>query len=54
MKGVHNFPKGICSEVNVIAQLEYELAYNDSTVDRFNHYTTRTLPLPKLLNDSCI
>ena len=25
--------------MNVIAQLEYELAYDDSTVHRFNHYT---------------
>ena len=43
-KGVHTFPKGICPKVNVIAQLENELAYYDSTVHRFNHYTTRTTP----------
>ena len=30
--------------MNVIARLEYELAYYDSTVHRFNHYTTRTPP----------
>ena len=41
-KGVHTFTKGICPKVNVIARLEYELAYNDSAVHRFNHYTTRT------------
>ena len=41
-KGVHTFPKGICPKVNVIAWLEYELAYYDSVVHRFNHYTTRT------------
>ena len=29
--------------MNVIARLEYELAYYDSAVHRFNHYTTRTL-----------
>ena len=29
--------------MNVIARLEYELAYYDSVVHRFNHYTTRTL-----------
>ena len=29
--------------MNVIAQLEYELAYDDSAVQRFNHYTTRTI-----------
>ena len=44
-KGVHTFPKGICPKVNVIARLEYELAYDDSAVHRFNHYTTRTPPL---------
>ena len=43
-KGVHTFPKGICPKVNVIARLEYELAYYDSAVNRFNHYTTRTPP----------
>ena len=32
--------------MNVIAQLKYELAYYDSAVHRFNHFTTRT-PLPK-------
>ena len=30
--------------MNVIAWLEYELAYYDSAVHRFNHYTTRTPP----------
>ena len=30
--------------MNVIAQLEYELAYYDSSVQGFNHYTTRTPP----------
>ncbi len=41
-KGFHTFPKGICLKVNVIARLEHELAYYDSAVHRFNHYTTRT------------
>ena len=27
--------------MNVIVRLEYELAYNDSAVHRFNYYTTR-------------
>ena len=44
-KGVHTFPKGICPKVNVIARLEYKLAYYDSAVRRFNHYTTRTPPI---------
>ena len=36
-------------KVNVIARLEFELAYYDSEVHRFNHYTTRT-PLQGHLN----
>ena len=43
-KGVHTFLKGICPKADVIARLEYELAYYDSAVHRFNHYTTRTPP----------
>ena len=43
-KGVHTFPKGICPKVNVIVRLEYELAYYDSAVHRFNQYTTRIPP----------
>ena len=34
------FPKGICLKVNVLARLEYELAFYDSAVHRLNHYTT--------------
>ena len=45
-KGVHTFPKGICLKVNIIARLEFELAYYDSAVHRFNHYTTRTPHTP--------
>ena len=40
-KGVHTFPKDICPKVNVIARLEFELAYYDFAVHHFNHYTTR-------------
>ena len=43
-KGVHTFPKGICLKVNTRVRLEFELAYYDSTVGRFNYYTKRTLP----------
>ena len=39
-KGVYIFPKGICPKVNIIAQLELELAYYDSAVQHFNCYTT--------------
>ena len=45
-KRVHTFPKGVCPIMNVIAWLEYELAYYDSAIHRFNHYTTRTPPVP--------
>ena len=41
---VHTFPKGICLKVNIIERLEYELAYYDSVVHRFNHYTTWAPP----------
>ena len=44
-KAVHAFPKCICPKVNVIARLEFELAYYDSAVQRFKHYTTRRPPL---------
>ena len=33
--------------MNVIARLEYELAYYDSAVHRFNHDSTRLLVIPK-------
>ena len=46
-KGIYTFPKGICPKVNVIVRLEFELAYNDSTIHRFNHYTTRTPPVTR-------
>ena len=48
-KGVHTFPKGICSKVNVIARLVFELANYDSAVHRFNHYTMRTLKSKRLV-----
>ena len=37
-------PKNICAKVNVKAQLEFVLAYYDSAVHRFNHYTTSPPP----------
>ena len=43
-KEVHTFLKDICLKVNVIARLEHELAYYDSAVHHFNHYTRRTPP----------
>ena len=39
--GGQTFPKGICPKVNVRAQVEFELAYYDFSVQRCNHYTTK-------------
>ena len=36
-KGVHTFSKGIFPKVDALAQLEFELAYNDSAIRRFYH-----------------
>ena len=44
----YTFPKGICPKGNVIAWLEFELAYYDSAVHRFNYYTTR-IPAKNIL-----
>ena len=41
-KEVHIFPKGIYPKVNIIARLEFELAYYDVAVQCFNNYTKRT------------
>ena len=41
---VHSFRKGIYSKVNVIARLEFEIAYNDSGGQRFKDYNTGTPP----------
>ena len=40
--GAHIFPKCVCLKVNVIVQLEFEIAYYDSAVQHFNHYTMIT------------
>ena len=51
-KGVHNFPKVICQKVNVIAWLEFELAYYDSAVQFLNHDTPGLLCVGLKLNSS--
>ena len=38
-KGVCMFLKGISPKVNIKAQLEFELTYNDDFVQHVNHYT---------------
>ena len=42
IKGVKSFPKAICPKITVIMRLELKLAYCDSAVQLFNHYTPRT------------
>ena len=42
MRGLIPFPKGIRPKVNLIARLEYELAYFTFALHRFYHYTMRT------------
>ena len=49
IRGFIPFPR-VCLKVNVIAQLGYELAYYDSAVHRFNHYTMRTPPVKFVFN----
>ena len=39
------FLKGICPKVNVIARLEFELAFFDVAFEHVNHYTTGTSPV---------
>ena len=41
-KVFHSFPNGISPKVNVIARLEFELAYYVVTVQHFSHYTMKT------------
>ena len=36
------FPKGISLKVNVIAQLKFELTYNDVVAQHVNHYSMGT------------
>ena len=49
-KGVHTFPMGIIPKVNVIALLEFELAYYNPVVQLVIHYTTRTSPVSHPVN----
>ena len=44
IKGFMLFPRGISPKVNVIAGLEFELAYCDTTILHISHYLTRTHP----------
>ena len=42
-EGIHTFFKGISPKVNVIARLEFELAYYDIIVQHVSHYATGDL-----------
>ena len=44
-KCVHTYPKGINPKVNVIAWLEFELAYYDAVVYHANHSASGTSPI---------
>ena len=44
-KVVKTFHKSICPKVNLIARLEFELAYYESVVHRFNHYSQRKISI---------
>ena len=48
IRGFITFPKGISPKVGVITRLEFELAYNDATVQFVSYYATET-PLPTSL-----
>ena len=41
---IHDFPKNISSKVNVIARLEFELAYYDVVVNLVIYNVIETLP----------
>ena len=51
-KGVRTFPKRICLKVNVIAQLQFEIANHNVAVQHVSHYTSASplAPLCLLLN----
>ena len=53
INGVYTFPKGISPKVNVIAWLEFELAYYDVKVQHVNHYATRAHTPPVLDRNIC-
>ena len=44
IREVHTFSKCICLKVNIIAWLEFELAYFEAAVQHFNHCTMWTPP----------
>ena len=43
-KEVYTFPKGLSPKVNMIAPLEFELAYHDIAVQHVSHDTMGTPP----------
>ena len=43
--------KSTCPKVNILARLEFELAYYDFAVYHFNHYTTRTPRMKVIFSD---
>ena len=41
-KEVHICSRGICSKMNLIMRLVFELAYGNATVQHISHYTVDT------------
>ena len=41
----HTFPKGVSTNVNIIPLLEFELTYDDDTVQYVNHNTSEDIPI---------
>ena len=39
-KGIHTFPMGIYSKVNVIARLEFKLTNFEAAIQNFSYYAT--------------
>ena len=42
IRWIHTFSKGINPKVRVIAQLEFELAHFEATVQHFSYYALKT------------
>ena len=44
---MHTVPKGISPKVNVIARLDFELVYDNVSVQHVSHYTADILVMKK-------
>ena len=53
-KGIHNFPNCINLKVNLMARLEFELAYEEATAQNINLYTTESTPVQLFWHSSSL